>query len=525
MIMKDRKILIFDTTLRDGEQTPGASLNVNEKLKIALQLENLGVDIIEAGFPRTSPGDMEAVRTVSRKVKKCVICALARATKQDIDDAVWALKAAKKPRVHVFLATSKIHMKYKLKKAEEEILEAAIAGVKYARRKCPDVEFSPEDASRTEPDFLARVVEEVIKAGAGTVNIPDTVGYAFPEEFGKTIKFLQEKVPNIGRAVISVHCHNDLGLGVSNSLSAVLNGAGQVECTINGLGERAGNAALEEIVMGIRMRKDIFKGVSTGINTKELYKTSRLVSKLTGIPVQPNKSIIGENAFCHESGIHQDGVLKKRVTYEIIRPQDVGFAGSKIVLGKLSGRHAFADRLKTLGFSLSDKEIDAAFKRFKSLADKKQKIYDEDLASIVEEGLDAVEEKYKLIDFEVTSGKKLKPSASVRLEHQGREISAQAGGDGPIDACFKAIEKATGEKGRLVDYKVGAVTSGKDALGEASVKLKRRERVVIGRGTSTDVIEASLRAYVSAINRVSAFSAGKAHPRKSPGSRGSSRKA
>ena len=507
--MEDRKILIFDTTLRDGEQTPGASLNVNGKLKIAMQLENLGVDIIEAGFPRTSPGDLEAVKTVAKHIKKCTVCGLARATKKDIDDAALALKKAKRSRVHVFLATSKIHMKYKLKKAEDEVLYTAVEAVKYARKKFGDVEFSPEDASRTELGFLAKVVEEVIKAGASTVNIPDTVGYAVPVEFGETIKFLKEKVPNIDKAVISVHCHNDLGLGVSNSLSAILNGAGQIECTINGLGERAGNAALEEIVMAIRMRKDVFKGFYTGINTKELYKTSRLVSKLTGIPVQPNKSIIGENAFCHESGIHQDGVLKKRVTYEIIRPQDVGFEGSKIVLGKLSGRHAFSDRLKKLGFSLSDEEIDGAFKRFKALADKKQKIYDEDLSSIVEEGLDAVEEKYKLIDFEVTSGKKLKPAAKVRLKYLGKEIEASADGDGPIAACFKAIEKAIQEKCKLVDYKVGAVTSGKDALGEASVKLDFDGRMVIGRGTSTDVIEASLRAYISAINRFGSIPAGR----------------
>ncbi|MFA6635957.1 MAG: 2-isopropylmalate synthase [Candidatus Omnitrophota bacterium] len=517
--MKHGKISIFDTTLRDGEQTPGASLNVNGKLKIALQLEHLGVDVIEAGFPRTSPGDLEAVKTVSKHIKKCVVCGLARATKKDIDDAAEALKKAKRARIHVFLATSKIHMKYKLKKAEQEILETAVEAVKYARKKCSDVEFSPEDASRTELDFLSRVVEEVIKAGAGTVNIPDTVGYAVPVEFGETIKHLKENVPNIDRAVISVHCHNDLGLGVSNSLSAVLNGARQVECTINGLGERAGNAALEEIVMAIRMRKDIFKGISTGINTRELYRTSRLVSKLTGIPVQPNKSIIGENAFCHESGIHQDGVLKKRVTYEIIRPQDVGFEGSKIVLGKLSGRHAFSDRIKKLGFSLSDEEIDGAFMRFKALADKKQKIYDEDLASIIEEGLDAVEEKYKLVDFEVTSGKKLKPVAKVRLEHGGKEVGASAGGDGPIDACFKAIEKATKEKCKLVDYKVGAVTSGKDALGEASVKLEFNGRMVIGRGTSTDVIEASLRAYIGAINRGSVVFGKNKNARKGSASR------
>lgn len=500
-MQKDR-VIIFDTTLRDGEQTPGASLNMNEKLKIAFQLEKLGVDIIEAGFPRTSAGDMEAVKTVAKHLKKCGICGLARATKNDIDAVHEALKKAKKPRVHVFLATSKIHMKYKLKKAEEEILSTAVEAVKYARRKFDDVEFSPEDASRTDPDFLAKVVEKVISAGAGTVNIPDTVGYAVPQEFGGTIKFLKDTVPNINKAVISVHCHNDLGLGVSNSLSAVINGARQVECTINGLGERAGNAALEEIVMTMMMRKDIFKGITTGINTRELSRTSKLVSKLTGIPVQPNKAIIGENAFSHESGIHQDGVLKKRVTYEIIRPQDVGAEGSRIVLGKLSGRHAFSDRLNKLGYSLSEKELDQAFARFKALADKKKKVYDEDLATIVEDELSSMDEKYKLVDFEVTSGNRIPPLAKVKLKDGKDILSGSSSGDGPIDACFKTLEKVTGQKGKLIGYRVNAVTSGKDALGEASVKIDFKDNIVSGRGSSTDVVEASVLAYLNAINRL-----------------------
>lgn len=500
--MKNDKLIIFDTTLRDGEQTPGASLTTNEKLKIAFQLEKLGVDIIEAGFPRTSPGDLEAVRTVAKHIKKCGICGLARATKMDIDDAYEAVKGAKRPRIHVFLATSKIHRQYKLKKAKDEILRASIEAVKYARKKISDIEFSPEDASRTEPDFLAKVVEEVIKAGAKTINIPDTVGYSVPGEFGSIIKDLRERVPNIGKAVISVHCHNDLGLGVSNSLAAVLNGARQVECTINGLGERAGNASLEEIIMAIRMRKDIFKHITTGIQTKELYKTSKLVSKLTGIVVQPNKAIIGENAFSHESGIHQDGVMKKRVTYEIIRPQDVGFEGSRIVLGKLSGRHAFSARLKKLGYSLSDKEMNQAFRRFKVLADKKPKIFDEDLATIVEDELATIQERYKLVNFRVTSGNKIRPVASVQLLEGKKKLTAEASGDGPIDACFKTIEKAIGIKGKLIDYKVNAVTSGKDALGEASVKIAFKNDVIIGRGSSTDVIEASVLAYVNAANRL-----------------------
>lgn len=499
---KKDKVLIFDTTLRDGEQTPGASLTVNEKLKIALQLENLGVDVIEAGFPRTSPGDLEAVKTVARHIKTPIVCGLARATRRDIDDAYEALKKARRGRVHVFLATSKIHREYKLKKAKEEILRASVDAVKYARKKFADVEFSPEDASRTELDFLAEVVEAVIKAGAGTVNIPDTVGYAVPQEFGETIKYLMENVPNIGEAVISVHCHDDLGLSVSNSLAAVMNGARQVECTINGLGERAGNASLEEVVMAMRMRKDIFRGLTTGIQTKELYRISKLVSKLTGISVQPNKAIVGENAFSHEAGIHQDGILKKRTTYEIIRPQDVGFKGSRLVLGKLSGRHAFSSRLKELGYSISDKELDQAFVRFKSLADKKSKIFDEDLATIVEDELATIPEKYRLVNFQVTSGNNVRPLASVELHTADGKLNATATGDGPVDACFKTIDKATGLKGRLVDYKVSAVTSGKDALGEANVKIAFREDTVMGRASSTDVIEASVRAYVNAINRL-----------------------
>ncbi|MGB2661094.1 MAG: 2-isopropylmalate synthase [Candidatus Omnitrophota bacterium] len=501
--MKKNKVLIFDTTLRDGEQTPGASLNVNEKLKIAFQLEKLGVDIIEAGFPRTSPGDLEAVKTVSKHLKKPIICGLARAIKKDIDDAYEALKKAKRPRIHVFLATSKIHRQYKLKKAKSEILKTSVDAVKYARKKVSDVEFSPEDASRTEADFLVRVVEAVIDAGAKTINIPDTVGYAIPEEFGRTIRYLMENVPNINKAVVSVHCHNDLGLAVSNSLTAVTNGARQVECTMNGLGERAGNASLEEIVMAINMRKDMYRGLTTDINTKELYKTSRLVSRLTGIPVQPNKAIIGENAFSHEAGIHQDGVLKKRVTYEIIKPQDVGFKGSKLVLGKLSGRHAFSARLKKLGYSLSQEELDKAFTKFKALADKKAKIYDDDLATIVEDGLATIPEKYKLGNFQVISGNNILPSATVELIKGEKKLKATASGDGPIDACFKTIDKAAGRKGKLVDYKVSAVTRGKDAMGEATLRVDFSGNVVNGRGASTDVIEASILAYINAINRLS----------------------
>ena len=500
--MKKDKVIIFDTTLRDGEQTPGASLNVSEKLQIAYQLEKLGVDVIEAGFPRTSPGDLEAVKVVGKYIEKCVICGLARSIKGDIDAVREALAKAKKPRVHVFLATSKIHRQFKLKKAKDEILAIAVDAVKYARKYFDDIEFSPEDASRTEPDFLAQVVEAVIKAGVKTINIPDTVGYAMPMEFGNLIKYLMNNVPNINKSIISVHCHNDLGMGVSNSLAAVLNGARQVECTINGLGERAGNAALEEVVMAMRLRKDIYKNIFTEINTKELFKTSKLVSRLTTVPVQPNKAIIGENAFSHEAGIHQDGILKKRNTYEILKPQDVGFKGSKLVLGKLSGRHAFNERLKAIGYSLTEKELKKAFDRFKKLADKKHDIFDEDLAMIVEDELHNISEKYKLVNFQVTSLKNEDPVASVEIKEGANLLSATATGDGPIDACFKSIDKATKQKGQLIDYKVNAVTRGKDALGEASVKVKFNDKAVLGRGSSTDVIEASVMAYLNAVNRL-----------------------
>ena len=496
------RIIIFDTTLRDGEQCPGASLNMNGKIEIARQLAVLGVDVIEAGFPISSPGDFEAVRRVAREIKGPAICGLARAIEKDIDAAHDAVKYSARPRIHVFLATSKIHMKYKLKKAEDEILRLAVASVKYARNKCGDIEFSPEDASRTEKDFLYKVVEAVIDAGAATVNIPDTVGYATPHEFGQLIKGIKENVPNIGKAVISAHCHNDLGLGVANSLSALLNGAGQVECTINGLGERAGNASLEEIVMAVRTRNDIFKGISTGINTKELYKTSRLVSKLTGMIVQSNKAIIGANAFAHESGIHQDGVLKERVTYEIMRPEDVGFTGTRLVLGKHSGRHAFSERLKKLGYSLTKEQIDEAFERFKEIADKKKEVFDEDLATIVDEEISKIPGKYHLEHFHITSGDEVKPTAGIKVRCQGKALEAASSGDGPVDACYKAIDKITGLTGKLLDYQIRSVTSGKDALGEVSIKIESRGRIVSGRGASTDIIEASIKAYINVVNKL-----------------------
>lgn len=495
------KVLIFDTTLRDGEQAPGASLGMEEKLEVARQLARLGVDIIEAGFPIASPGDFESVRAIAREIKGPRICGLARASKKDIDTAAKAIKPAKRSRIHVFLATSKIHMKYKLKKAEDEILKQAVWAVKYAGRFCDDIEFSPEDASRTEPEFLYKVLEAVIDAGAKTVNIPDTVGYAMPFQFGDLIRGIRENVTNIDKAVISVHCHDDLGLSVSNSLEAVKNGARQVECTINGIGERAGNASLEEVVMGLATRADVF-GVETGIRKKELYKTSRLVSALTGFVVPPNKAVVGRNAFRHEAGIHQDGILKERTTYEIMQPQDVGFGETHLVLGKHSGRHAFSARLKELGFSVSPKALDEAFAEFKCLADKKKEVFDEDLAAIVEDKIGEVPEAYRLAGFRIASGTDVSPSGWVRLKFKGKNVDASSEGDGPVDACYKAIDKLTNMHPRLEDYSLRAITGEKEALGEASVKLRLKGRVVSGRGASTDVIEASLKAYLNGANKL-----------------------
>ena len=452
--MSDEKIIIFDTTLRDGEQCPGASLNTNEKLEIARQLAILGVDVIEAGFPISSPGDFEAVKAIAKSVKGPAICGLSRAIEKDIDASYNALKYAAHPRIHIVLATSKIHMKYKLKKAEDEILKLAISSVKYAKSKCVDVEFSLEDASRTERDFLYKVVESVIDAGAATVNIADTVGYIMPFEFADVISGVKNNVPNINKCVISVHCHNDLGLAVSNSLAAVLSGARQVECTINGLGERAGNASLEEIVMSIRTRNDVFKNIKTVINTREIFKTSRLVSKLTGMLVQPNKAVVGANAFAHESGIHQDGVLKERTTYEIMKPEDVGVVGTSLVLGKHSGRHAFNERLKSIGFVLKEDQIEKAFERFKELADKKKEIFDEDLGAIVDEEISKIPEAVKLEHFLITSGDTIKPAATIKIKFKGKHFESSSSGDGPVDACYRAIDKVIKIGGKLIDYQI-----------------------------------------------------------------------
>lgn len=499
------KIIIFDTTLRDGEQSPGASLDHKEKLQIARQLSNLNVDIIEAGFPITSEGDFKSVRSIAKEIQDVRIAALARAVDKDIECAAKALKSAKSPRIHVFLATSEIHRKHKLAKAKDEIVKIAVKGVKLARKYVDDVEFSPEDASRTEPDFLVEVVEAVIDAGATTVNIPDTVGYAIPEQYALVIRNLKENVSNIDKAVISIHCHDDLGLAVANSLAAIRAGATQVECTVNGIGERAGNASLEEIVMALKTRKDFFRH-TTRIKTNELLASSKIVSSLTGMWVQRNKAIVGDNAFAHESGVHQDGVLKERTTYEIMKPEDIGLPKTRIVLGKLSGRHAFKKCVKSLGYELSDKELEFTFKRFKEVADKKKDVYDRDIEAIIQNEKSEVSQFYVLEDLNTSSG--ALPIAGVKLsikKGKGTEIvEATARGDGPVDALFNSIDSITGIKGRLLDYSVRAITGGKDALGEAVVELEVKGENYKGRAVSTDIMEASAKAYLNAINKVKA---------------------
>jgi 2-isopropylmalate synthase len=497
------KLTIFDTTLRDGEQCPGASLNVVEKIEIARQLERLGVDLIEAGFPVSSPGDFEAVERISRALKETRVAGLARSLPKDIDAAYGALKKGTDPRIHVFLATSKIHMQYKLKKAESEILGQAVEAVRYARKKVSDVEFSPEDAARTDLPFLAKIVEAVIRAGAKTVNIPDTVGYSLPGEFGRIIRYLRENVPNIGEAVLSVHCHNDLGLAVANSLAAVQNGARQVECTVNGIGERAGNASLEEIVMAIKTRKDRFRGIRTGIKTRQIIKTSRLVSRLTSLMVQPNKAIVGANAFAHEAGIHQDGVLKHRGTYEIINPVSVGLSESMMVLGKHSGKHAFRTRLRKLGYELKEEALLAAFEQFKILADRKKVIYDEDLEALAEESSSRVEETVRLLYLNVSSATAPGiPTATVKIDYNGKVLEDAATGDGPVDAVYNAVERLCGIRFKLLDYKLKALTEGKDAMGEVHVKMQGPGKLAVsGRSSSTDIIVASAGAYLKALNK------------------------
>ncbi|MFT7300146.1 MAG: 2-isopropylmalate synthase [Porticoccus sp.] len=500
--MDKQHLVIFDTTLRDGEQSPGASMTREEKLRVAKSLEKLKVDVIEAGFAVSSQGDFEAVKAIAETVKDSTVCSLARTINLDIERAAEALRNANSGRIHTFIATSPIHMKYKLQMSPDQVLEQAVSAVKLARNLMGDVEFSLEDASRSEFDYMCRIIEQVIDAGARTINLPDTVGYGFPEEYAETIGRLIENVPNSDKAIFSVHCHNDLGLAVSNSLAAVMKGARQVECTINGLGERAGNAALEEVVMAVRTRKDIFP-VETAIDISQIVSTSRLVSSITGFPVQPNKAIVGANAFAHESGIHQDGVLKFRETYEIMKAEDVGWSTNKIVLGKLSGRAAFAARLEELGTHFDDKaDLNEAFVRFKALADKKREIYDEDLQALVSEVQvrGSIADKITLESLEIVSKTGQLPHAELTLNYKGESYYSVSDGDGPVDAVFKAIEKLAKSGTELKLYSVNAVTAGTDSQGEVTVRLGKGGRIVNGQGADTDILVASVKAYLNALN-------------------------
>lgn len=507
-----RKIYVFDTTLRDGEQSPGVNLNTKEKVEIALQLERLGVDRMEAGFPAASPGDLAAVNAVARAVKNATVIGLSRSREQDIDAVREALIGAQDPCIHVFLATSPIHRKHKLRMEKEQVLETAERAIRYAKQYFDKVEFSAEDAGRTELDFLCQVVEMAIKAGATVVNIPDTVGYMNPQEFGNIFKVLKENVPNIEKIQLSAHCHNDLGMATANSLAAILNGADQVEGTINGIGERAGNTAIEEIAMALATRPDFF-GAQTTLNLKEIAKTSRLVSKLTGMVVPGNKAIVGANAFAHESGIHQDGMLKEKTTYEIISPDTIGLKESKLVLGKHSGRHAFREKLIDLGYELEDEAVNAAFAKFKDLADRKKTVSDEDILALLEEKLIDTPEVFKLEMIQVSYGNQSTPSASVRIRKaEGEVIDEAAIGNGSVDAIYNAIDKVTQEVVELEDYSIKSVSQGKDAQGEVHVVLKQDEVSAQGRGLSTDILEASARAYIDALNRL-------IEKRKTPGRR------
>ncbi|HJM36493.1 MAG: 2-isopropylmalate synthase [Dehalococcoidales bacterium] len=496
------RVIIFDTTLRDGEQAAGGTLNIKEKLESAKQLARLGVDVIEAGFPITSPGDFEAVNLIAKEVRSPAICALARAVPEDIDRAGKALKEAAHPRIHIFLSSSDIHLVYQLKKSRQEILEMARNMVTRAKEYTDDVEFSPMDATRTEPEYIYQILEAVIDAGATTVNIPDTVGYTIPDEFGRLISGILKNVPNIRQAVVSVHCHDDLGLAVANSLEALRHGARQVECTINGIGERAGNASLEEIVMAIKTRHDLFN-LTTNIDTTQIYRTSRLVSELTGFMVQPNKAIVGTNAFSHESGIHQDGVIKMPITYEIIDPKMVGISASSLVLGKLSGRHAFKERLAELGYSLSDEDFSRAFAVFKQLAEKKKTITNKDIESLVAEEQRTVSEIYHLDRIQVSCGDRGIPTAAVRLiGPEGQVIADAALGTGPVDAIYKAINRLVGVTNKLTEFSVKSVTEGIDAIGEVLIRVESDGVTYTGRGADTDIIVASAKAYINALNRL-----------------------
>lgn len=512
-----RPIKIFDTTLRDGEQSPGCSMNKTEKLEVAQALVDLGVDIIEAGFPIASPDDFEAVREIASNIRGSTICGLARCNDSDIDRAWEALKLAKQPRIHIFLATSAIHREFKLKMNKEEIIARAVAGVKRGAGYCDDIEFSPEDAARTESDFLCQVVEAAIAAGATTINIPDTVGYATPTHMSNVIKNLKNRVPNIDKATISIHCHNDLGLAVANSLSAVEAGAGQIECTINGIGERAGNCSLEEVVMALRTRFDYYQ-CTTGVNTKRLVPTSRLIQNITGMQVQRNKAIVGRNAFAHEAGIHQDGMLKERSTYEIMRPEDVGLLKTDLVLGKHSGRAALADRAKALGYQLTGEQLQEVFEKFKRLCDKKKEVYDADIAALIEQELHGLPEVevWGLAGYKLAAGEGHTPSVTLTLRRGKEEVTKEvAAGDGPFDALFLAIEKITGIEVTCRDFSIHSVTVGKDAQGEVTVEVEHNGQLYRGRGVSTDSVEASALAFLNSINRVAA-TAGRPTQRVSP---------
>ena len=494
-------VRIFDTTLRDGEQSPGCSMNLKEKLEMAHQLDRLGVDIMEAGFAIASPGDFASVKSIAKNIKNSSVASLARALQKDIDAAAQALKEAKFPRIHTFIATSDIHMAYKLKMTPEQVLEQATEMVKYAKKYCGDIEFSAEDASRSNPEFLYKIFEAVIQAGATTINVPDTVGYTSPEEFAALIRGIKQNVPSIDKAIISVHCHNDLGLAVANSLAAIGAGAMQIECTVNGIGERAGNAALEEVVMNLKTRKDLY-GVDTQIKTTEIYKTSKLLSSITGVRVQPNKSIVGENAFAHESGIHQHGMLAHKETYEIMTPESIGLTENKLVLGKHSGRHAFEDKIVSMGYELDDDALTKAFEEFKILADKKKEITDRDLEALVCRKVIQIPEYYKLDRFVINSGNTVTTTSCMRLltktGHVLEEVVSSY--DGPIDASYKAIDRLVGKKFILEDFTINSVTGGTDAQGEVNVKIKNKEHVYNGHGVSMDIVEASILAYISAIN-------------------------
>ena len=508
----DDQLIIFDTTMRDGEQSPGASMTRDEKIRIAKALEKMRVDVIEAGFPIASPGDFESVKAVAGLITDSTVCALARALDKDIDCAAEALRPARSARIHTFLATSPIHMREKLRMRPEQVLDYAVAAVKRARNYTDNVEFSPEDAARSELDFLCRILEQAIKAGASTINIPDTVGYSLPSLYGELIRNLMEKIPNSDQAVFSVHCQNDLGLAVGNSLAGVLNGARQVECTINGLGERAGNAALEEVVMTVRTRRDVFP-CDTRLDTSQILNCSRLVATITGFPVQPNKAIVGANAFAHESGIHQDGVLKSRETYEIMRAEDVGWHANRMVLGKHSGRNAFKTRLEALGITFAgEAELNAAFARFKDLADKKHEIYDDDLQALVSASIQAnADQRIKLVSLKVAIETGKTPGAEITLVIDGEQKQARAEGSGPVDAAFKAIETLVGSGCRLQLYSVSNITDGADSQGEVTVRVGKEGRIVNGSGADTDIVIASARAYISALNRLLA-GARRAHP-------------